>query len=1290
MDVVKIAIIFFTVISAFVFCHSIKCNDCKTESTKISKPGFYRHEMTVVDISENCMIVGVRGTVRHWYNIYRWYSYYQYGVVTIYEYMSNSWSKTFEIPWLKHLSAVAIDRNHMALISSNGSYGLMAVSVFIHVNNLWVNKTIISLPDNMNYYSLEIQNGYLIIGASNYHNTSIYVYEYIDGEWTLSDDIHNISDCNKHSAVAMYGSFIIIGCPSYHVNSGIVYVFKRSKRKWVQEDQLTSSDRKWYSYFGNDVAIYGSVLAVGRYGDNTKGYCAGAVIIYKLVNNKWLEETKLMASDGSPYDYFGWSVSLNRNYLIVGSKGNDENGHDTGASYLYNHVTDKWVEQVKLISSDGSISQSLGTAVTINGNHIAVGTAQYYGNRNISVYIYNLNYMRSVSRYNESVKISKSGFYRHDVTVFDIHTKYMVIGISGSTRYKSSYFNYYGNNYYHYQEREYTNVTIYEYIDGTWIPIFERSLRMKTLSSVAIDSNHMATISSNGSEGSVTLSVFTHINKTWYKESLVQLPNNMRNYSLEIQNNYLIIGASNYHNTSIYIYEYIDGEWTLSDDINNISGCNKHSAVAMYGSFIIIGCPSYNVNSGIVYVFKRSKRKWVQDDQLTSSDQTWNSYFGNDVAIYGSVLAVGRYGDNTKGYFSGAVHIYKFINGRWTEDTKLTASDAAAYNYFGCSVSLNENYLAVGSKGDDQNGLDSGSTYLYTHSNGAWVEQARLISSDGSSSPHFGTTVRIDGKQIVVGIGRSNLFNSDISVYVYNTDKLSSNLSNHRWRNYTKPHVNISTVNDHSVILHCNDLNMTAYWIRSSFVSDNITATVLDHECKGMLFNATMLWMIILYDRCGTTIKEDSNNIVIRNIVLLEVFKTSNNLITRGIQTYQYNLKCIFPRVLFTTMQSGYNISTTRRKSIFNESSPGNFKASMDMYTSSFFMEKLKYPIEMSLSEPMYVGVKIMKTPNVKLVVQKCYATASPVVDGDESYVFFMDRCPLDKTFQTLVIASDRFYFMIDAFQFIRIKETVFLHCVVLICEKNSFFGNCKQECTHRKRREINNELSPFHNNMQYVTSGQIIHVKEKSCKDIAKYCPEYSVCIELHPAICRCKDMYVFDVSSNTCTKERIVHWENLHLDKNWDNAYLNRSSAKFLQLAHTMEMKLFHVFVEIMEMHDIVGVKVISGSPGSVLLDFSLIYSINASNEVVSKKLIYKLQNNNPIFKRALQSINIVLDTLPTTTRTENLYSVNYKTLIVGVTIATILMITGAVFVYLCKQHKRTKVAVRPVENGFDLKQC
>ncbi|MHC4789514.1 MAG: FG-GAP repeat protein, partial [Planctomycetota bacterium] len=79
------------------------------------------------------------------------------------------------------------------------------------------------------------------------------------------------------------------------------------------------------------------------------------------------------------------------------------------------------------------------------------------------------------------------------------------------------------------------------------------------------------------------------------------------------------------------------------------------------------------------------------------------------------------------------------------EDAKLTASDAAAYDLFG-SVALSGDTAVVGAPGDDHaSGTDAGSAYVFVRNGATWSEQAKLTASDAAADDRFGSSVAISG-----------------------------------------------------------------------------------------------------------------------------------------------------------------------------------------------------------------------------------------------------------------------------------------------------------------------------------------------------------------------------------------------------------------------------------------------------------------------------------------------------------------------------------------------------------------
>jgi hypothetical protein len=115
-------------------------------------------------------------------------------------------------------------------------------------------------------------------------------------------------------------------------------------------------------------------------------------------------------------------------------------------------------------------------------------------------------------------------------------------------------------------------------------------------------------------------------------------------------------------------------------------------------------------------------------------------------------VVVGSYADDHAGGFdSGSAFVFVRAGGVWTEQTKLTASDAAASDLFGLSVSVSGDTVVVGAYGDDDAGSDSGSAYVFVRSGGMWTEQTKLTASDAAASDNFGQSVSVSGDTVVIG-----------------------------------------------------------------------------------------------------------------------------------------------------------------------------------------------------------------------------------------------------------------------------------------------------------------------------------------------------------------------------------------------------------------------------------------------------------------------------------------------------------------------------------------------------------
>ncbi|GAJ02326.1 unnamed protein product, partial [marine sediment metagenome] len=161
------------------------------------------------------------------------------------------------------------------------------------------------------------------------------------------------------------------------------------------------------------------------------------------------------------------------------------------------------------------------------------------------------------------------------------------------------------------------------------------------------------------------------------------------------------------------------------------------SSVSIDGDRAIIGAPGDDP-CGSAYVFQWNGTAWVEEAKLTASDGAAGDQFGCSVSINGDRAVIGAYYDDDKGDRSGSAYVFKWDGTAWVEEAKLTASDGAATDCFGGFVSISGDRAVIGARFDDDNGLSSGSAYVYRWDGAAWVEEAKLTASDGAAGDQFG------------------------------------------------------------------------------------------------------------------------------------------------------------------------------------------------------------------------------------------------------------------------------------------------------------------------------------------------------------------------------------------------------------------------------------------------------------------------------------------------------------------------------------------------------------------------
>ena len=184
-------------------------------------------------------------------------------------------------------------------------------------------------------------------------------------------------------AVAVDGDFIWVGSRGdieSGPQSGSAYVFRRLDEGWVQVGQFRSPPSSGDDKYGLSIAIDGEWAVVGAHGDAKRGRDAGCAYVYKLEDEIWRLSETIYAPDGKEADYFGFSVDISKNRMAIGAFGDDTKGNRAGAAYIYKRVQEEWKPEIKLTASDGGKHNLFGHSVAISEDRVLVGA---HGNQSL-------------------------------------------------------------------------------------------------------------------------------------------------------------------------------------------------------------------------------------------------------------------------------------------------------------------------------------------------------------------------------------------------------------------------------------------------------------------------------------------------------------------------------------------------------------------------------------------------------------------------------------------------------------------------------------------------------------------------------------------------------------------------------------------------------------------------------------------------------------------------------------------------------------------------------------------
>lgn len=635
------------------------------------------------------------------------------------------------------------------LLSFTGTQSINAQS--------WVETDkLLPFPNTQNEeygYSVDIDGNYAVVGARGYNDDKgcAYVLYFNGTDWETQARLTALGPDWFAMSVSISGDVIAVSA----VNEG-VYVFVKPVGGWedmTQTAKLTPSDITG-DEFGRPVCISGDNIVIGAmYADDI-----GAAYVFTKPGGGWSDMTqtaKLTSSDGAENDDFGWSVSISNDVIVVGAYNHDEPGaSNNGAGYVYVKPGGGWADMTedgKLTPTDMWTNNQLGYSVGIDGDVIVLGANA--GRHPLSSYDRSIYvYTKPISGWKDTTETAE---------LYSINDSYL-----GESLFSLSISN----------DVIVSGRSVFEKPAEGWKDTCQ--IAILSADNTTSGFGHAVGISGNkivvgskddDNEDPNTGSAYFYEKPTegWvdttqdYKTLPIPMnDNNKYGIIITCDGNWAVVGEPGYkdYQGCAFVLYYNGSEWQTKARLTASDGVTDDNfgySVSMSGDVIVVGAYKDD-GDGSAYVFEKGSlwSDMTETAKLTASDGATNDWFGASVSISGDIIAVGAYGADS---YIGSAYVFEKPGTNWAnmiETGKLMASDAGANDWFGQSICISGDLIVIGARKDDHVGETNGSAYVFEKPEGGWgtmTQTGKLTSSDAADYDMFGTSVSVSNNIIVVG-----------------------------------------------------------------------------------------------------------------------------------------------------------------------------------------------------------------------------------------------------------------------------------------------------------------------------------------------------------------------------------------------------------------------------------------------------------------------------------------------------------------------------------------------------------
>lgn len=287
--------------------------------------------------------------------------------------------------------------------------------------------------------------------------------------------------------------------------------------------------------------------------------------------------------------------------------------------------------------------------------------------------------------------------------------------------------------------------------------------------------------------------------------------------SVAVSSEYVVVGEPGYLDRSVstnniignvQIFDIATGShlFTLSPNAGTNAVRDFGYSVAIYGDIVVVGSPGSPENglgSGAVYLFDATSGSELA--KIVPSDGDSGDAFGQVVDIYDEYIAVGAWGDDDNGIASGSVYIFETSG---NQIHKLFSDDNEAGDGFGSSLALENETLCVGACCDSDNGSGSGSSYIFDVITGEQL--VKLLPGNTNSGDSVGTDVALHRGVVIAGAPYFDRFDDGGAAFLFSVDRDGDGLLDD-WENNGIPYTDSNGVDQRFMLPGADPMHKDLY-----------------------------------------------------------------------------------------------------------------------------------------------------------------------------------------------------------------------------------------------------------------------------------------------------------------------------------------------------------------------------------------------------------------------------------------------------------------------------------------------